>query len=266
MKQKEKMQPRRHPRPQGRPASRTLESQPDAPAQPRAASLLLLLGLISFALAGCVAVSRKGLDKTTQVPGRAPAITLVSPAPTPEPLRHREQTGLTNSRNAVEFTVPGSRPSRHEELWIIAAAVPAAKPDPNARPEPSEPDSGALCARVGEELVPLPLKHTDVKADIAGYIAAVKLRQQFHNPYPGKIEAIYVFPLPENAAIHEFVMTIGERHIRGIIREREEAEQIYHEARRQGYTASLLTQERPNLFTQSIANIEPGQGIDVTLQ
>ena len=76
---------------------------------------------------------------------------------------------------------------------------------------------------------------------------------------------MYVFPLPQNAAVNEFVMTIGDRHIRGIIREREEAEQIYAEARQQGYVASLLTQERPNIFTQSVANIEPGKQIDIDI-
>jgi Ca-activated chloride channel family protein len=89
--------------------------------------------------------------------------------------------------------------------------------------------------------------------------------QQFHNPYDGKIEAVYVFPLPENAAVNEFIMTIGERRIRGIIRERAEAEKIYREAKRQGYVASLLTEERPNIFTQSVANIEPGKQIDVDI-
>jgi len=61
-------------------------------------------------------------------------------------------------------------------------------------------------------------------------------------------------------------MTIGERRIRGIIRERQEAEQIYREAKRQGYVASLLTEERPNVFTQSVANIEPGKEIDVNIK
>src|SRR2546429_3569330 len=61
-------------------------------------------------------------------------------------------------------------------------------------------------------------------------------------------------------------MTIGERRIRGIIRERKEAEALYNEAKRQGYTASLLTQERPNIFTQSVANIEPGKQIDVDIK
>ena len=98
---------------------------------------------------------------------------------------------------------------------------------------------------------------------MAGYVASVDVTQQFTNPFAEKIEAVYVFPLPHNAAVNEFVMTLGERHIRGIIRERQEAERIYQAARGQGYVASLLTQERPNIFTQSVANIEPGKQIDI---
>jgi Ca-activated chloride channel family protein len=116
-----------------------------------------------------------------------------------------------------------------------------------------------------QKLVPIPLKHTEVSAQISAYISSVKVQQQFHNPYDGKIEAVYVFPLPQNAAVNEFLMTVGDRTIRGIIREREEAERIYKEARAQGYVASLLTQERPNIFTQKVANIEPGKSIDIDI-
>ena len=86
------------------------------------------------------------------------------------------------------------------------------------------------------------------------------------NPFNVKIEAAYVFPLPEKAAVSEFVMTIGERRIRGILREREQAEAIYRQAREQGYRASLLTQHRPNIFEQKVANIEPGHAIDVNIR
>lgn len=113
--------------------------------------------------------------------------------------------------------------------------------------------------------VAVPLRHTDVKGSIAGPFSAVNVTQQFMNPYSGKIEAVYVFPLPENAAVNDFVMTIGDRHIRGIIREREQAQRIYNEAKSQGYTASLLTQERPNIFTQKVANIEPGRQVDIAI-
>ena len=129
------------------------------------------------------------------------------------------------------------------------------------------PRGGELRARVdGEEReIPLPLEHTDVKGRITLHVASVTVRQRYGNPFREKIEAVYVFPLPQNAAVTDFVMQIGERRIRGIIREREEARRIYLAARREGYVASLLTQERPNIFTQSVANIEPGKRIDVEI-
>ena len=151
-----------------------------------------------------------------------------------------------------------------DEIWVIAKsekqAVPATGED--------SPGCGAMLAKLPKEdkKIPLPLKHTDVKGQISGYVATVDVTQKFHNPYDEKIEAVYVFPLPQNAAINEFVMIIGKRRIRGIIRERKEAEEIYRQARSQGYVASLLTQERPNIFTQKVANIEPGKNIDVNIK
>ena len=154
-------------------------------------------------------------------------------------------------------------PGGADELWVIVRPRSVSR-----QPEDDVPGSGALMAKLPseEKEIPVPLKHTEVKAQIAGYIATVDITQQFHNPYGTKIEAVYVFPLPQNAAVNEFIMTVGERRIRGIIREREEAERIYYEARRQGYVASLLTQERPNIFTQRVANIEPKKKIDVNIK
>lgn len=153
-----------------------------------------------------------------------------------------------------------------DEVWVIAKL----KTD-QVQADDETPGSGAMLALMPTEgrepeKVPLPLEHTDVRARIDAYIASVKVTQQFHNPYDSKIEAVYVFPLPQDAAINEFVMTIGDRRIRGIIREREEAERTYLEARAQGYRAALMTQERPNIFTQKVANIEPGKRIDVDIR
>jgi Ca-activated chloride channel family protein len=125
---------------------------------------------------------------------------------------------------------------------------------------------GGMVATWKDHEVTVPLKHTDVKAAVSGYISTVNVTQKFENPYDSKIEAVYVFPLPENAAVSEFLMTIGDRTIRGIIREREQAEQIYAAAKSQGYVASLMTEERPNIFTQKVANIEPGKGIDINIR
>ncbi|HKW30407.1 MAG TPA: VIT domain-containing protein, partial [Verrucomicrobiae bacterium] len=152
-------------------------------------------------------------------------------------------------------------PLDDSELWIIARSS-----DSGTKPAGDSPGTGSLMAEVEDKEVPMPLKHTDVHASVSGYIGSVDVVQQFYNPYSGRIEAVYVFPLPHNAAVNEFIMTIGDRQIRGIIRERKEAEQIYQEAKRQGYVASLLTEERPNVFRQSVANIEPGKEIDVTIR
>jgi Ca-activated chloride channel family protein len=152
-------------------------------------------------------------------------------------------------------------PLPDEEIWVIARGS-----DVVQQRTDDSPGSGSLMAKVEQKEIPMPLKHTDVRANVSGYIGEVEVTQQFHNPYSSKIEAVYVFPLPHNAAVNDFIMTIGERRIRGIIRERKEAEEIYQEAKRQGYVASLLTEERPNIFTQSVANIEPGQEIDVNIK
>ena len=143
---------------------------------------------------------------------------------------------------------------------------------PSVDQNPLDPGSGAMVGIVPSEAddgttqrVPLPLQHTAVDASVAGHIGTVNVKQQFANPFDTKIEAVYLFPLPEQAAVTEFLMVIGERTIRGILREKEEAEAIYREARAQGYRASLLVQRRPNVFEQKVANIEPGNAIDIDI-
>src|SRR5687767_1271502 len=110
-----------------------------------------------------------------------------------------------------------------------------------------------------------PLKHTDVKAEISGFVARVTVTQQFHNPSDEKIEAVYVFPLPQHAAVDDMTLKVAERTVRGVIKRREEAQKIYDTARSAGHVAALLDQERPNIFTQSVANIMPGEEVTVTI-
>jgi len=114
--------------------------------------------------------------------------------------------------------------------------------------------------------VAFPLERTAVEAEISGFLASTLVTQTFGNPYDRKIEAVYVFPLPATAAVNEFVMEIGNRRIRGIIREKKEAREIYEKAKAAGQVASLLEQERANVFTQSVANIEPGKRVDVRIR
>lgn len=112
----------------------------------------------------------------------------------------------------------------------------------------------------------LPLKHTAVKAEISGFVAEVLVTQVFANDSERPLEAVYVFPLPENAAVNAMEIAVGGRIIKGQIKKREEARQEYEQAKAQGYTAALLDSERPNIFTQSVANIPPGQEIKVILK
>ncbi|MGD0201799.1 MAG: VIT and VWA domain-containing protein [Bryobacteraceae bacterium] len=110
-----------------------------------------------------------------------------------------------------------------------------------------------------------PLKHTDVKAEISGFLARVTVTQEFTNPYQEKIEAVYTFPLPQNSAVDDMTMLVGTRTVRGVIKPREEARAVYEAARAAGHVASLLAQERPNIFTQSVANIMPGERVKITI-
>ncbi|MBC6456227.1 MAG: VWA domain-containing protein [Hormoscilla sp. SP5CHS1] len=111
-----------------------------------------------------------------------------------------------------------------------------------------------------------PLKHTQVKAKVSGNVSQVEVTQRFANPYTTALEAVYVFPLPDTAAVHDMEIKIGDGRISGEIEKRDEAQEIYERAREEGRTAGLLEQERDNIFTQSLANIKPGEEIEVTIR
>jgi Ca-activated chloride channel family protein len=148
----------------------------------------------------------------------------------------------------------------------LATTTKPATPEEKAAALEKDVTQGAL--RVVDkdgQVVECPLKHTDVKADVAGFIARVKVTQTFHNPTKEKIEAVYVFPLPHEAAVDDMTMVIGQRKIVGIIKRRAEARAIYEAALLAGQTAALLEQERPNIFTQSVGNIEPGQDVNIEI-
>jgi len=115
------------------------------------------------------------------------------------------------------------------------------------------------------EVLEFPLKHTSVRAEVSAFLARVDVKQTFGNPSKNPIEAVYVFPLPENAAVDDMTMKIGDKVIKGVIKKREEARKIYEAAKNAGKTASLLEQERPNIFTQSVANIMPGDNIEISI-
>src|SRR6266581_8656807 len=136
-----------------------------------------------------------------------------------------------------------------------------------ARADQLAPTGGELRVLTrGGPVEQCPLKHTDVVAEITGNVAQVEVVQTFQNPYDRKIEAVYVFPLPDRAAVNDMEIKVGERTIKGLIKKKEEARAMYETARQAGHVAALLDQERPNIFTQSVANILPGREVVVTIR
>ena len=112
----------------------------------------------------------------------------------------------------------------------------------------------------------VPLTHTDAAFDIRGLVASATVTQQYLNSSDAPIEAVYIFPLPHDAAVYDLEIRIGNRVIRSEIHERQEAKRIYEQAKTDGKRAALLEEERPNIFTTSVANIMPGDQIDVRLR
>ncbi len=136
----------------------------------------------------------------------------------------------------------------------------------STRARVNDANEGRLVARDGKRTIDLPLRHTDVRMRVDGFLADVTVTQRFHNPYAETIEAVYLFPLPTGAAVNHMEMRIGTRTLHGTIHKRAEATRVYKRAKREGHTAALLTQERPNLFTQRVANIESGAEVSITLR
>jgi Ca-activated chloride channel homolog len=155
-------------------------------------------------------------------------------------------------------------------LWPCVAVVcmlSGAAHATRSRPDPADAVSeGRLVTQRGGARIDVPLQHTDVKITVDGFLAEATVTQRFKNPYPSKIEAVYLFPLPTGAAVSALQITSGDRVIEGTLQERRQATRTYEAARAQGQIAALLAQERPNLFTQSVANLEPNAAIDVTLR
>ncbi|PCC67589.1 Ca-activated chloride channel family protein [Nannocystis exedens] len=145
------------------------------------------------------------------------------------------------------------------------AAPPVVVADPDGVRDVVYTDPGAL-PQLLHAGVALPLRHTDVRAHLRGPVAEVLVRQRFVNDNAAILDAVYTFPLPENSAVTDMKMIVGARTIEAEIRERGQARAEYVAARDAGHTAALLEQERPNVFTQSLANIPPGETVEVELR
>ena len=132
----------------------------------------------------------------------------------------------------------------------------------------SEVSSGSLLLQSSTpgRYVEAPLVAADVKMSIAGPVIRTTLTQRFTNPTDKWVEGVYAFPLPEDAAVDTLKIVIGDRFIEGDIKERREARIIYEEAAANGQRAGLVEEERPNLFTTSLANIGPGETVAIQIE
>jgi len=111
-----------------------------------------------------------------------------------------------------------------------------------------------------------PMVSTDVKMDIAGPVIRTTLSQTFQNTSDQWVEGVYVFPLPENAAVDRLRIVVGGRLIEGQIKEKKQAKKIYQKAKREGKKASLVEQLRPNMFSASVANIGPHEAVAIQIE
>ena len=110
-----------------------------------------------------------------------------------------------------------------------------------------------------------PLKQTDVDVNIIGVIADVRISQTYSNDGTRPIHAHYIFPASTRAAVHGMTMTVGQQVIKAQIKERQQAQAEFSQAKKEGRNASLLNQDRPNVFSMNVANVMPGDEIEIEL-
>lgn len=201
--------------------------------------VVLCLALVLFACAGSVPSTQ-----TAYEPNDTPSVS------TPEP---------TPVKVLDPPSIPTAAPATLKEL----AAFPVFT-DPGRLPTLAVVETDS--SKTASVRTKLPLKETRVVARLSQFVAEVEVTQRYENDQKIPIEAVYVFPLPENAAVHNMKMMVGDRTIEARIDERERARRTYDKAKSLGFTAALLEQERPNVFTQSVANIEPGKAIEVSVR
>ena len=151
-------------------------------------------------------------------------------------------------------------------LWAAVFALAAPLTAAANTTSPDEVQSGSLLLKMQQGFVTAPLLNTDVNIAVNGMVARVSVMQEFTNDGQEWVEGIYVFPLPDRAAVDHMRLYIGERFIEGEIREKEQARKEYEQAKQEGKKTSLVEQQRANLFTTSVANIAPGETIIVEIE
>lgn len=134
-----------------------------------------------------------------------------------------------------------------------------------ARAAPPQAGAGMLLLGLPGQYRPATRVATEVDIQVHGLIAQARVRQSFRNDGDGWTEGVYLFPLPENAAVNRMRLIVGERIIDGEVQERAQAKAAYATAKAAGQRTALVEQERPNLFTTSVANVGPGEEVRVEI-
>lgn len=133
--------------------------------------------------------------------------------------------------------------------------------------QPGEVRRGELLvAMENGRLQPAPLLSQQVNIKVSGIVARVAVEQHFVNTGESWIEAVYVFPLPDESSVDHLRLRVGERILEGRIMEKEEAERTHEQAKNEGRKSSLLVQNRANIFTTRVANIGPGEEVTVEIE
>jgi Ca-activated chloride channel homolog len=145
-------------------------------------------------------------------------------------------------------------------MWVSATLTARAA-------EPQEPGTGTLYFKSSPESVAIEAlrQSTRIHAQVTGNVARVHVTQEFSNTGEDWVEGLYVFPLANDAAVDELLMHLGDRTVRGDIQEKVKAQNTYNQARSEGKQASLVNQERPNMFTAAVANVAPHSSISIEI-
>jgi len=177
----------------------------------------------------------------------------------------RSSPGMRTLKQPGQCT-PWNWPAAMLLIFLSHAVLGQGGPGVATELAPGQMQSGSLLLRMKSGYVVATRMDTNIEVQVSGLVARVSVRQAFRNTGQEWVEGVYVFPLPDTAAVDRLRMQIGEQIIEGEIRAREKARQEYESARTAGKKTSLVEQQRANLFTTSVANIGPGEHITIEIE
>ena len=180
--------------------------------------------------------------------------------------KHSEQPSLT--RLVLFFVMQGVAVILvgFAALFLSFEPVWSAERILSAFVKPGEARSGSLLLKTDDGYADASRLGIDVDLTVSGPTVRARVTQIFRNPSQDWVEAVYVYPLPSGGAVDTLKMVIGDRVVVGDIKERQQAKIIYEQAKQNGQKAALTEQERPNIFTNSVANIGPGETVLVQIE